>query len=73
MALVFARLAARVPDVIALLPFLMRAWLYFSGVIYNIDVVTKHHPTLQVALNLNPAATYVELARTSMLSGRSFA
>lgn len=71
-ALVVARLAAHVPDTTALLPFVLRAWMYFSGIFYNIDVFTQHHGTwVRITLHVNPGATYVELARWCLLSGQT--
>jgi teichoic acid transport system permease protein len=71
-ALIMARVGAHIPDTVALLPFILRAWLYFSGIFYNIDVFTKHHGEwVRVTLHVNPAATYVELARWCLLSGQT--
>jgi teichoic acid transport system permease protein len=71
LALIVARIGAHIPDTTALLPFVLRAWMYFSGIFYNIDVFTKHHPGwVRVVLHVNPGATYVELARWSLLSGQ---
>jgi teichoic acid transport system permease protein len=70
MAFFVARIGARIPDTTSLLPFIIRTWLYFSGVFYNIEVFTKHHGHwLKIALDVNPGATFIELARGALLAG----
>jgi teichoic acid transport system permease protein len=62
-----ARLGANVNDFSQLLPFLMRTWLYVSGVIFQIS-------TLDIArmgaalLSINPAAIYITLMREALLA-----
>ena len=55
-----ARTGARVNDFAQLLPFLMRTWLYLSGVIYSVQLfVAEHsqnHGWVTTLLQLNPAA-----------------
>jgi teichoic acid transport system permease protein len=69
-ALFVARIGARIPDTTSLLPFVIRTWLYFSGVFYNIEVFTRHHAHwVKVALQVNPGATFIELARGALLAG----
>lgn len=61
-----ARLGANVNDYSQLLPFLMRTWLYVSGVIYNIqtlDIGSKYVALLQI----NPAAIYITLMREALM------
>jgi teichoic acid transport system permease protein len=61
-----ARLGANVNDFSQLLPFLMRTWLYVSGVLFNIatlDIARKYVAILQI----NPAALYITLVREAML------
>jgi teichoic acid transport system permease protein len=66
-----ARTGARVNDFAQLLPFLMRTWLYLSGVIYSIQLfVAEHsqnHAWATTLLQLNPAAIYITLVRQSLL------
>ncbi len=71
-----ARLGADMNDFSQLLPFLMRTWMYLSGVMFSIQGLaaslhglsfsTTH--TLKVILQFNPAALYVTLMRYAMLS-----
>jgi teichoic acid transport system permease protein len=69
MTMLIARLGANLPDVSQLLPFILRTWLYLSGVFYNIDsqTFTKSKPYLGDILFANPATVYIELARASLL------
>ncbi len=67
-ALVVARLGADVTDLAQLMPFLLRTWMYVSGVFYSIANVVKHLPPVAgVALQLNPAAVYIDLIRYSLI------
>ncbi len=69
-----ARTGARVNDFAQLLPFLMRTWLYLSGVIYSIQLfVAEHaqnHGWVTTLLQLNPAAIYITLVRQSLLESQ---
>jgi teichoic acid transport system permease protein len=69
-----ARTGARVNDFAQLLPFLMRTWLYLSGVIYSIQLfVAQHaqnHGWVTTLLQLNPAAVYITLVRQSLLESQ---
>lgn len=69
MTMLIARLGANLPDVSQLLPFILRTWLYLSGVFYNINsqTFTKDKPILGDILYANPATVYIELARGSLL------
>src|SRR4051794_8698375 len=65
-AFVIARISAHIPDTQALLPFVLRSWLYLSGIFYSIEHITRNNPALKVLLQLNPGAEYVELARAAL-------
>ena len=61
-----ARLGSNVNDFSQLLPFLMRTWLYVSGVLFQIstlDIARKWVALLQI----NPAAIYITLIREALL------
>jgi teichoic acid transport system permease protein len=61
-----ARLGANVNDFSQLLPFLMRTWLYVSGVLFQISTLAV--PNRYVAiLQINPAAIYITLMREALL------
>lgn len=67
-ACAIARIGAKIPDTSQILPFVMRTWLYASGVFYSISAFTKDHShTVKVLLQANPAGVYVELARAALL------
>ncbi len=67
-----ARLGAQVNDFSQLLPFLMRTWLYLSGVLFSIQNLdlskSSSVPGWAVPLlESNPAAVYITLVRNSLL------
>jgi teichoic acid transport system permease protein len=68
-----ARLGSQVNDFSQLLPFLLRTWMYMSGVLFSTLTLArtsfgeKHHE-LVVLLQLNPAALYITLMRLALLS-----
>lgn len=71
-SLAIARLGARLTDVSQLLPFLLRTWLYVSGVFFSIAVFAKSSPeALRVLLEVNPGAVYIELVREALLNGHA--
>src|SRR5207248_5613653 len=55
-----------------LLPFLVRTWLYASGVMFSIQTIgsLRHHPTITYLLQINPAAVYIGLIRNSILQSQ---
>jgi teichoic acid transport system permease protein len=63
-----ARLGSQVNDFSQLLPFLLRTWLYMSGVLFNIATLSlRTHRWIVIALQLNPAALYITLIRNALL------
>lgn len=67
-SLIVARLGSKVSDVAQLLPFLLRTWLYLSGVFYSISHFASHAGVVHRLLEANPAAAYIELVRDALLS-----
>lgn len=67
--LLVARIGAQVPDISQLLPFVLRAWLYLSGVFYSIEHIgfTQTKPWLADVMYANPATVYIEIARAAFL------
>ncbi|MGI9007887.1 MAG: ABC transporter permease [Streptosporangiaceae bacterium] len=69
-----ARTGARVNDFAQLLPFLMRTWLYLSGVIYSVQQFVvqhaQHYGWATTLLQVNPAAVYITLVRNSLLASQ---
>ena len=68
LAFVVARLGARVPDMTEILPFVSRLWMYTSGVMYSLTLVTRGHaPWVSSVMTLNPGYVYLLLARHALL------
>jgi teichoic acid transport system permease protein len=68
LALAVARAGSRTPDLAQVMPFILRTWMYLSGVMYSLADKAKHMPeAIQVALPLNPAAVYLDLMRYALL------
>jgi teichoic acid transport system permease protein len=77
---ILARWGAGFDDVSQLLPFIVRTWFYFSGVIFSIQSLAltltrtgghlhtriPHH--LAYLLQINPAAVYIDLVRYALLA-----
>jgi teichoic acid transport system permease protein len=63
-----ARLGAKVTDLKQVMPFVLRAWMYGSGVLYSVTLFEQSLPGWAARLvELNPALVYIELARISLL------
>jgi teichoic acid transport system permease protein len=64
-----ARLGSQVNDFSQLLPFLLRTWMYVSGVLFNIATLSigRGHRWIIAILQLNPAALYITLIRNALL------
>jgi teichoic acid transport system permease protein len=62
-----ARLGSQVNDFSQLLPFLLRTWMYVSGVLFNIATLNIKERWAVTLLQLNPAALYITLVRNALL------
>ena len=65
-----ARLGAQFNDFSQLLPFLLRTWMYLSGVLFSISGLMEDGditPRIAWLLQLNPAALYITLMRNVLL------
>ncbi|MFI0983488.1 ABC transporter permease [Streptomyces sp. NPDC021093] len=70
LSLVLARLAARTPDLAQLLPFLLRTWMYASGVMWSMANLLKDDSIpagVRLLLECNPAAVYISLMRYALI------
>ncbi|MFF7476289.1 ABC transporter permease [Streptomyces sp. NPDC008092] len=71
MSLIMARWGAKTPDISQLMPFVLRTWMYISGVMWSIDRLTGKHKGLPgwvaPVLKDNPAAVYIDLMRYSLI------
>ncbi|MER8017615.1 ABC transporter permease [Streptomyces griseoluteus] len=67
-SMVLARMGAKTPDIAQLMPFLLRTWMYVSGVMWSIDQHTEGQPrALSLLLEYNPAALYIDLMRFALI------
>ncbi|WP_431961861.1 ABC transporter permease [Actinacidiphila sp. bgisy160] len=68
LALVMARLGSKMTDLAQLMPFILRTWMYASGVMYSISHFAAHAPqAAKILLGLNPAAVYIDLMRFALI------
>jgi teichoic acid transport system permease protein len=68
-ALILARVGARGQDISQLIPFLLRVWRYFCGVMYSIDSLPAALPLwAKDVLTINPAAVYISLTRYAIMA-----
>ncbi|MFB7334730.1 ABC transporter permease [Streptomyces adustus] len=70
MSMVMARMGAKTPDIAQLMPFILRTWMYVSGVMWSIDKVLSHDDLphwAMTALQCNPAAVYIDLMRFALI------
>nr|WSX54674.1 ABC transporter permease [Streptomyces sp. NBC_00974] len=69
-AMIMARIGAKSPDVSQLMPFVLRTWMYASGVMWSIDSMLKTADLphwVSMALGLNPAAVFIDLMRFALI------
>ena len=77
-AFILARWGSGFDDVSQLLPFVIRTWMYASGVIFSITTslalvpsqTLYFHKHLAYLLQINPAAVYITLIRNSLLTSQ---
>lgn len=63
---ILARLCAAVPDLLNLLPFVLRLGMYASGVLFSIDHYVRNE-ALAAVMEYQPVALYLNLARQALL------
>ncbi|WOX26730.1 ABC transporter permease [Streptomyces sp. HUAS YS2] len=69
-ALTMARLAARTPDIAQVMPFVLRTWMYASGVMWSLHHLAaggRLPHAMVIVLQWNPAALYIDLVRYSLV------
>ncbi|MFD3517105.1 ABC transporter permease [Streptomyces sp. NPDC058657] len=70
LALIMARMGAKTPDLAQLMPFIMRTWMYASGVMFSIPTMLANKPAwIADILQWNPAAVYMDLMRFALIDG----
>ncbi|CQR63747.1 ABC transporter permease [Streptomyces leeuwenhoekii] len=71
LSMAMARLGAKTPDIAQLMPFVLRTWMYASGVMWSIDHMTSDRSGLPSwvgpLLQANPAAVYIDLMRFALI------
>ncbi|MFF7841440.1 ABC transporter permease [Streptomyces ossamyceticus] len=69
-AMVMARIGAKTPDISQLMPFVLRTWMYASGVMFSIDRILANRDlpyAVHLLLEYNPAALYIDLMRFALI------
>jgi teichoic acid transport system permease protein len=70
LALIVARMGAKTPDLAQLMPFILRTWMYTSGVMFSINHMLQGRSEWAVRLlQVNPAAVYMDLMRFALIDG----
>ncbi|MFF9909722.1 ABC transporter permease [Streptomyces sp. NPDC013457] len=70
LAMIMARMGSKTPDLAQLMPFVMRTWMYASGVMFSIPVMLADKPAwIADVLMYNPAAVYMDLVRFALIDG----
>lgn len=72
LSLIMARLGAKTPDLAQLLPFLLRTWMYASGVMFPLARTLESAGAsgwVSDAMMANPAAVYMDLMRYALIDG----
>ncbi|WBO62577.1 ABC transporter permease [Streptomyces camelliae] len=70
LALIVARMGAKTPDLAQLMPFVLRTWMYTSGVMFSISKMMEGRSEIAVRLlQANPAAVYMDLMRYALIDG----
>ncbi|MER5455143.1 ABC transporter permease [Micromonospora sp. NPDC002389] len=68
LTMAMARLGAKASDLKQVMPFVLRAWMYGSGVLYSVELFSNNLPGWAVGIvQFNPMLVYIELARTALL------
>ncbi|MBD0423243.1 ABC transporter permease [Streptomyces sp. NPDC052309] len=70
-SLIMARVGSKIPDMAQLMPFLLRTWMYGSGVMFSIHHMTGPDSGLPSwvgpVLQVNPAVVYIDLMRFALI------
>ncbi|MEU6086591.1 ABC transporter permease [Streptomyces sp. NPDC047085] len=70
LAMILARMGAKTPDLAQLMPFVLRTWMYASGVMFSITATMQDRAEWIVRLlQVNPAAVYMDLMRFALIDG----
>lgn len=68
LAMALARIGSKVTDLKQVVPFVMRTWMYASGVLYSVTYFEEHLPeSVTWLVHLNPLLVYIELMRHALM------
>jgi teichoic acid transport system permease protein len=70
LSMVVARWGAKTPDIAQLIPFILRVWMYLSGVMWSATRITSGGRLphwVGTALTSQPAAVYIDLVRYALI------
>jgi teichoic acid transport system permease protein len=74
LALFMARLGAKLTDLRQVMPFVLRTWMYGSGVLYSVRNFTENLPHAVASLvRINPMLVYIDLVRDALLDSSPLA
>ncbi|MET9258165.1 ABC transporter permease [Streptomyces sp. NPDC003717] len=70
-SMAMARVGAKIPDIAQLMPFVLRTWMYGSGVMFSISHMTDSASGVPSwvgpVLQCNPAVVYIDLVRFALI------
>ncbi len=77
LALIMARLGSKTPDLAQLMPFVLRTWMYASGVMFPLEPMLRGNTSAPgwavELLQANPAAVFMDLMRYSFIDAYTVA
>ncbi|MEV0806051.1 ABC transporter permease [Micromonospora sp. NPDC050200] len=65
--LLVARMGSKASDLKQVMPFILRTWMYGSGVLYSVSLFERLPAWATTVVQFNPMLVYIELARYSLL------
>lgn len=67
MVMTVARMGAKASDLKQVMPFILRTFMYSSGVLYNVNLFERLPGWITTLVQFNPLLVYIELARCALL------
>ncbi|MFJ6197828.1 ABC transporter permease [Micromonospora sp. NPDC092111] len=65
--MVVARMGSKASDLKQVMPFILRTWMYGSGVLYSVKLFDRLPEWASTIIQFNPILVYIELARYALL------
>ncbi|WP_046725175.1 ABC transporter permease [Streptomyces xiamenensis] len=76
LAMIFARLGSHTPDMAQLMPFVLRTWMYASGVMFPLRAMIEDGDKVPLwvadVMEVNPAAVYMDLIRYALIDSPQY-